>query len=156
MPQSWQCRTSAPPHLRTSAPPHFRTSAPPHFRTSAPPQVRLKFGVNMVYGTNNQVVELNTSITVYGINLKTTAKTPQLIRSQNAATYLLSKHCNLFTLKTPQLIHSPKPTATRSHTNTATYSLTKRRNLFTYKTPQLIHSQNAATYSLTMLTETNH
>ena len=84
----------------------------------------------MVYGTNNQVVELNTSITVYGINLKTTAKTPQL--------------------------HSPKPTATRSHTNTATYSLTKRRNLFTYKTPQLIHSQNAATYSLTMLTETNH
>ena len=65
----------------------------------------------MVYGTNNQVVELNTSITVYGINLKTTAKTPQL--------------------------HSPKPTATRSHTNTATYSLTKRRNL-----------QNTATYSL--------
>ena len=110
----------------------------------------------MLYGTNNQVVELNTSITVYGINLKTAAKTPQLIRSQNAATYLLSKHCNLFTLKIPQLIHSPKPTATRSHTNTATYSLTKRRNLFTYKTQQLIHSQNAATYSLTMLTKTNH
>ena len=46
-----------------------------------------------------------------------TYKTPQLIHF-NTATYSLTKHRNLFTLKTPQLIHSPKPTETRSYTNT--------------------------------------
>ena len=102
----------------------------PHLRTSTPSQVTLRFGVNMLYGTNNQVVELNASITVYGINLKTTAKTPQL--------------------------HSPKPSATRSHTNTATYSLTKRRtysltkhrNLFTLKTPYLKYRGQSITMVL--------
>ena len=141
-------RTSALPQLRTSAPPHLRTSALPHLRTSAPPQVRLKFGGNMVYGTNNQVVEFDTSFTVFGINLKTSAKhrnlfahkTPQLIYFQNSATYSLSKHRNLFTHRNQPRLEAT-PTLQLIHLqNAETYSLTKHRNLFTLKTPQLIHS----------------
>ena len=67
-----------------------------------------------------------------------THKTPQLI-------HFNTKHLNVFALTTLQLIHSLKPIGTSSYTNTVTYSLTKHAK--SQETPQLAHT---ATYSLTV------